>query len=205
MSEAGVITMDDSPPDRVRPDVVGRPLPGVRVCVGEDPIHPSAPGLLGRVLVRSPWAMLGYGFPPNLDASRLQDGWLTTQDVGVLDAGGFLTLGGRADDAFKTASGHLVAPADIARCLAAFPGVSDVAIVPLNGAVGRLIGALVEAPVGVSSRMLRRHAEGRLPIWAQPRVLAVTRELPRLSGGKLDRRACIDVLEQEAREEEATS
>jgi acyl-coenzyme A synthetase/AMP-(fatty) acid ligase len=205
MSEAGVVTTDDSPPDQVRADAVGRPLPGVRVCIGDDPRRPLAPGALGRVLVKSPWTMLGYGFPPSLDASCLRDGWLTTQDVGVLDARGFLRLGGRADDAFKTASGHLVAPADVARCLAAFPGVSDVAVVPLNGAAGRLIGALVEVPAGVSPRMLRQHAAGHLPTWAQPRVLAVTRELPRLSGGKLDRRACIGLLDQELLGEEATS
>jgi acyl-coenzyme A synthetase/AMP-(fatty) acid ligase len=204
MSELGVVTTDDSPPDRIRTDAAGRPLPGVRVCIGEDPSRPSAPGVVGRVLVRSPWAMLGYGFPPDLDASRLRDGWLTTQDVGSVDADGFLTLGGRADDAFKTAAGHLVAPAAIARCLVTFPGVSDAAVVPLEGAVGRLIGALVEAPASVSPAMLRKHAAASLPKWAQPRVVVVTPELPRVSGGKVDRRACIAVLAQEDVGEEVT-
>ena len=66
-TEAGFITADTSAPSKVRPETVGPPVPGVQVSIGDDPREPFRPGQTGRIWVKSPWYLDGYGFPPDLE------------------------------------------------------------------------------------------------------------------------------------------
>jgi acyl-CoA synthetase (AMP-forming)/AMP-acid ligase II len=43
---------------------------------------------------------------------------------------------------------------------------------------------------------LRGHLARSLPVWSRPRVIETIGALPRLSNGRIDRRACIAVLEK---------
>jgi acyl-CoA synthetase (AMP-forming)/AMP-acid ligase II len=113
-TENGFITVDAAPDNLIRPDCVGQAAPGIEVRIGEDPLDPYPPGRLGRVWFTSPWYMEGYGFPPDLAPRAGRAGWWPTADVGSLDEAGYLTIAGRVDDCFKTASGYLVNPGEIA-------------------------------------------------------------------------------------------
>jgi len=79
---------------------VGRALPSVRLRIAED----------GEILVRGPGVMRGYHRRARLTAATLDDGWLRTGDVGMLDAGGFLRITDRKKDLLKTSGGKYVAP-----------------------------------------------------------------------------------------------
>jgi long-chain acyl-CoA synthetase len=195
-TETGPVTADSAPASGVRSQTAGRALRGVRIAIGEDPRAPVGSGLLGRVWVSSPVQMLGFGFPPDLEPLEAQDEWLATRDVGTLDETGTLSLAGRLDDCIRTAAGYLVNPADIASTLEEYPGVTDAVVVPLAERQGPVIGALVQAADTVVTADLRRHLAKRLPPWCHPRVLEVTRRLPRLVGGKTDRLACIEILDR---------
>ena len=193
-SETGFITADAGPPDEVRPDTVGRPVPGVCLVIGDDPIAPVPPGQSGRVWLRTPWYMEGYGFPPDHRPGESRHGFWATEDMGLLDERGSLVLLGRADDCFKTAAGYLVAPAEITRALTAVPGVRDAVVVPVPGPRGPVIGAIVEGAEGQESGDVLAGAASGLPGWLQPQRLMVTQELPRLNSGKVDRLRCIAML-----------
>jgi acyl-CoA synthetase (AMP-forming)/AMP-acid ligase II len=140
--------------------------------------------------------MDGYGFPPALAPLPLRDGWFRTSDLGRLDEAGALWLTGRADDTVRTAAGHLVNLAEVARVAREHPGVRDAAAVPLDDGAGVHLGLLVEADAGLSPAGLRRHLAAALPPWARPRVVEATASLPRLPVGKPDRDACAAVLRQ---------
>jgi acyl-CoA synthetase (AMP-forming)/AMP-acid ligase II len=84
----------------------------------------------------------------------------------------------------------------VAGALETLPGVTDVAAVPVGDRERPLLGVLVEGSDGVRDADVRRHLANALPAWAPPQVLATTRALPRLSNGKVDRRACIAILEE---------
>jgi acyl-CoA synthetase (AMP-forming)/AMP-acid ligase II len=193
-TENGFITVNTAPDAEIDPANVGRPAPGIELRVGEDPADPYPPGQLGRVWFRSPWYMEGYGFPPELAPREHRDGWWTTRDVGSLDAAGSLTLAGRIDDCFKTASGYLVNPGEITNVLMSHPAVSDVVILPLVSSAGTDIGALVESDGVIDLDGLRAAVVRALPPWLHPQRLAVTQRLPRLAGGKPDRGACRALL-----------
>jgi acyl-CoA synthetase (AMP-forming)/AMP-acid ligase II len=191
-TENGFITAESSPPDEVRPEAVGRPVDGIEIRIGDDPREPVPPGQMGRVWFTSAWYMEGYGFPPRLAPREGRDGWWATEDIGTLDESGYLTLVGRTDECFKTPSGYLVNPAEIARVLTEDPRVADVAVFPVPAPAGPVIGVLAEGDGDPSE--LRARVVRTLPSWLWPKFLAVTRELPRLSGGKVDRQACIAIL-----------
>ena len=143
-SETGLIAVDAGPAALVRPETVGRPLPRVEVVVGEHPGSPEPPGAPGRIWVRSPWQMAGYGFPPALERPDAVDGWWPTRDLGALDADGYLTLAGRMDDAIRTRENRLVNLSQVATALREIPGVTDAVVVPLDSAAGVTFGAVVQ-------------------------------------------------------------
>ncbi len=111
-----------------------------------------------------------------------------------MDDRGYLTLVGRVDDCFKTLSGHLVDPAAVASALDGYPGVTDVAVVPLDTPSGSVLGVLVEGTGELDPIEVRDHLARSLPLWSQPRVLETTAALPRLSSGRIDRSSCIHIL-----------
>ncbi|HXJ79601.1 MAG TPA: fatty acid--CoA ligase family protein [Candidatus Methylomirabilis sp.] len=196
-TETGTISLDAAPADEVRSETAGRPLPEVALRVGDDPGVPMAEGVLGRIWLSSRrYLMEGYGFPPDLLAPALVDGWWPLPDVGHLDTEGRVTIAARFDDCFRTAAGHLVNPATVARALEDYPDVTDVAVVPLAGPKGGpWLGVLVEGAASLDTESLRAHLWRSLPRWTQPRVLKATNALPRLANGRIDRQTCIARLE----------
>jgi acyl-coenzyme A synthetase/AMP-(fatty) acid ligase len=194
-TENGFITVDTAPDDQIRPECVGRAAPGIEVRVGDDPLEPNPPGRLGRVWFTSPWYMEGYGFPPDLAPRAGRAGWWPTADVGTLDEAGYLSIAGRADDCFKTAAGYLVNPGEIVQALLGHAGVRDLVVLPVQTAHGAVVGVAVEGEA-IDAAELRVVADRTLPPWLHPKVVVVTARLPRLPGGKADRRACLALLEQ---------
>ena len=153
--------------------LVGRPMPGHDIRIGAD----------GRLQVRGPQVMRSYLDGSGIDA----DGWLTTGDLGRIDAAGRLTILGRADD-MLISGGRNVHPQEIESCLGACPGVLDVAVTGRPDPIwGDLIVALVVGPV--APKDLLAHARRHLPSAALPRKIHTVERLPRNATGKLERAA----------------
>ena len=150
-------------------------------------------GRTGPLWVRTPCAALGYWGRPDLTARLRHGGWTRTEDVVARDGDGYRLLG-RADDLFKV-SGRLVSPLEIERALAEHPLVSEAAVVgsAQRGRVRPAAFVVTASSVGAATpglaRELRRHVAQRLSPDLAPARVAVLETLPRLAGGKLDRRA----------------
>ena len=166
---------------------------------GDGVLAPVTPGVEvrcgargGRLWVSTPCAALGYWQRPELTARLRRGGWTRTEDVAAHDPDGFRLLG-RTDDLFKV-GGRLVSPLEIEAALAEHPLVAEAAVVG-SAQRGRVRPAafVVAAAAGPAApdlaRQLRRHVARRLTPDLAPARVAVLEELPRLAGGKLDRRA----------------
>lgn len=152
---------------------VGHALPGHALRIAAD----------GRIAIRGPQVMAGYLDGNGVDA----EGWLTTGDLGEIDANGCLTVLGRADD-MLISGGRNIHPQEIESCLAACPGVQDIAVTGLPDPVwGDLVVALVVGPV--DNEALLAHARQHLPSAALPRRIRRLERLPRNAAGKLERLA----------------
>ena len=87
-------------------------------------------------------------------------------------------------------------PEGIAAALHACAGVTDAIVLPVATKTGVVAGALVESATILRPVELRTRLETALPSWAQPRVVHVMTELPRLATGKIDRQRCAVILQE---------
>lgn len=89
--------------DAMKLGKLGRPMPGVEVRIADD----------GEILVRGENVCAGYFKDDAATAELLQDGWLHSGDVGMLDAEGFLQITGRKKEIIVTSGGKKTAPSNI--------------------------------------------------------------------------------------------
>ncbi|MBV8992463.1 MAG: AMP-binding protein [Pseudonocardiales bacterium] len=81
MSEICLATIN--PIDLVKIGTVGRPLPGIELCLADD----------GEVLMRGATRMLGYRNLPDKTAETIDaQGWLHSGDIGEFDEDGYLRI-----------------------------------------------------------------------------------------------------------------
>jgi long-chain acyl-CoA synthetase len=102
-------------PDRIRIDTVGPPVDGVEVRIAED----------GEILVAGDNVMKGYWNDPEATARTLIDGWLSTGDIGQLDAEGYLRITDRKRDFIKNSGGEMVSPARVEGALTLMPEIAQ--------------------------------------------------------------------------------
>ncbi len=84
------------------PGVVGFPIPGVELMLGDE----------NEILVKGPNIMRGYFRRPDLTAEVFSDGWFKTGDVGEITSEGVRIIS-RIDRMFKLDNGEKVFPARI--------------------------------------------------------------------------------------------
>ena len=114
-TEASVF-ITNQPDDEVRPDTVGRPVPGVELRLSEQ----------GEVLFRSPGVFQEYYKNPQATAeTKTADGWVHTGDAGLMTADGHLRIIDRAKDVGRLTSGQLFAPKYIENKLKFFPNIRE--------------------------------------------------------------------------------
>jgi len=165
---------------------VGLPLDGVEVRI-DDP----GKGGPGRITIGGATLAKGYRNPADPDPFN-EPGWFHTNDIGIVDDSGRLSVIGRADDAIST-GGLTVMPAQVEAALSHHPAVADCAV--FGVADDRLGQRVVAAVVAESAapwptlEELREFLALTLDPTAAPREVHVVDELPRYGIGKIDRRA----------------
>jgi long-chain acyl-CoA synthetase len=170
---------------------VGRPVPSTEVrmrradggwCGIEEP---------GELCVRGPQVMQGYWNRPEETARVLSaDGWLSTGDVGVMQADGRVRLVDRIKDMILV-SGFNVYPSEIEDVVAAHPLVAEVAALgvpdPVKGERVKIV--VVPRSDALTAEILVAHCRTRLTGYKVPRIVEFrTEPLPRTAVGKLLRR-----------------
>jgi long-chain acyl-CoA synthetase len=94
-------------PGELRLGSVGQPLPGTDVAFADD----------GEILMRGPHVFARYHRNPDATAETVQDGWLRSGDLGVLDSDGYLSITGRKKDLIITSSGKNISPENLESAL----------------------------------------------------------------------------------------
>lgn len=106
------------PDDEIKPETVGKPLPGTEIKITEDQ----------EVLVRSKSNFVGYYQNPEATAEVLKDGWFHTGDAGYYDDDGHLLIIGRKQDIMRTHEGEAFSPDFIETRLKFSPYIKEAVI-----------------------------------------------------------------------------
>lgn len=121
---------------------------------------------------------------------RVGDGWITTNDLGRVDADGFVYLEGRADDAINR-GGFKIVPEFVADILRTHPEVLDVAIIGIPDVrLGQVPIAFVEkiyAAKAPDEQEMVTFARANLVAYQVPTRIIIVDALPRTPSGKVAR------------------
>jgi long-chain acyl-CoA synthetase len=98
-TEAGPV-ISVNPVHAIKIDSVGKALTGVEVKIAAD----------GEILVRGEGVMQGYWGDEEGTARAIQDGWLHTGDIGVVDRDGYITITDRKRDIIVNSGGDNISP-----------------------------------------------------------------------------------------------
>ncbi|MEQ0564798.1 long-chain fatty acid--CoA ligase [Amycolatopsis sp. NEAU-NG30] len=150
----------------------------------------------GEVWVRTPSAFSGYWRDPAASAAVLRDGWVRTQDLGHLDASGYLHLSGRARDVvIVNAIVHYAGP--IERAIAACPDVDQAYVVAVpDERTGEAAHAFVVPAPGREPDLaeVRKAVAAELGEAAVPARFSFLDSVPVAPSGKPDKAALLRSL-----------
>lgn len=102
----------------VRPDTVGKPLPGTECRISEE----------GEILSRSDSVTPGYYNLPEKTEELLEGGWLHSGDAGYIDENGHLVVIDRISDVMHTKSGEMFSPMFLENRLKFSPYIKEAVI-----------------------------------------------------------------------------
>ncbi|SPB15454.1 AMP-binding protein [Caballeronia novacaledonica] len=209
MSESGpLLSLAQLPPDADTLDLdeqvrlrcaTGRaiPLVDLRVVDGAMREAPRDGRTCGEIVVRAPWLTQGYLRNREASAQLWDGGALHTQDIGHVDAAGYLRITDRAKDVIKS-GGEWVSSLEVESLISQLPGVAEVAVigVPDEKWGERPLALVVKKPdcatpvtEEVIARYLRGIAEtGRISRYAVPRDVCFVDEISKTSVGKIDKK-----------------
>ncbi|EOY5376071.1 long-chain-fatty-acid--CoA ligase FadD [Cronobacter dublinensis] len=172
---------------------IGLPVPSTEVKLIDDDGNEVAPGEPGELCIKGPQVMLGYWQRPDATDEILQDGWLRSGDVAVMDEEGFLRIIDRKKDMILV-SGFNVYPNEIEDVVMQHSGVQEVAAVGIpSEASGELVKIfVVKKEASLTEEALitfcRRHLTG----YKVPKQVEFRTELPKSNVGKILRRELRD-------------
>jgi len=161
----------------VKPGSLGKAVPGQRLQVQDSDGTPTAPGVVGELML---WR---------------RDRWETTKDLAKIDADGYFYHCGRADDVIISA-GWTMSAVEIENTMLKHADVQECAVIGAPDATrGLVVKAFVvssRAPGDAFIRELQDFTRERLAQHEFPRLVEFVAELPKTPAGKVHRKILRD-------------
>ncbi len=168
---------------------VGRVCPHLEIKIVDPVSGETVPrGVPGEFCTKGYSVMLGYWEQPDKTAEVLQDGWMHTGDIGVMDEDGYVQITGRIKD-MVIRGGENVYPREIEEFLYTHPDVLDAQVIGVPDArYGEELCAWIRMREGaepLTAESLREFASGRLAHYKIPRYVKIVEEFPMTVTGKV--------------------
>lgn len=176
------------PPEHFKdyPDFVGIPLKSVSIKILNDRGDFCNKNEEGILYVAGGNVMLGYYNDLENTDRVLNNGWLCTGDVALINDAGFLKIKGRSDDMIIK-SGMNVYPAEIESVLKQDPRVKEVLVYGYRNSIGTQIGMKLVGDFS-SAEEVKQLCMKVLPSFQVPAAIELMDELPKNGSGKIIRR-----------------
>lgn len=186
MTETGGAGAMAAPDSGAPAGSIGRPFPYVDLRIVGDDGAAAGPGALGTIEVRGPGVVTGQQ-------------WLSTGDLGFVDADGWVHLVGRAHRMINT-GGELVAPPRVEAALMELEEVREALVVGVPDETwGEVVGAVLVPSPGadaafLSPASLAASLGGALAPWERVRRVRLVDALPLTATGKPSPAAARELL-----------
>jgi len=174
----------------------GRPLLGVELKVvradGTEVAKDNQE--VGEIIVRGPTVTPGYWNQPEATAESIQDGWLHTGDLAVIDDEGYVNIVDRKKDMILT-GGENVYSTEVEHVLYEHPGVLECAVIAVPDPTwGEAVKAVVVPRTAdpPAEAELIAFVKERIAHYKAPRSIDFVSELPKTGSGKIYKRALKD-------------
>jgi len=157
----------------------------------------------GEIVVRAPWLTQGYLHDSNASQNLWAGGYLHTNDIGAIDAEGYLQVTDRLKDVIKS-GGEWVSSLELEDIISKHPAVSEVAVIGVKDAKwGERPKALIVLKEGHAAletadvvAFVKAYADrGVISKYAVPHDIVFTPSLIKTSVGKLNKRALRDAFQ----------
>ncbi|MDQ3741606.1 MAG: 4-coumarate--CoA ligase family protein [Actinomycetota bacterium] len=178
-----------------KPGTIGPCLPNMECRIVDPETGKDAEeGGRGELWMRGPNIMKGYLNNEEATGETIvDDGWLRTGDVAVIDEDGYFAIVDRVKELIKY-KGFQVAPAELEALLVQHPGVQDAAVIPVpDEEAGEIPKAfLVLKDDSTSPEDVQQFVAERVSTYKQIRAVEVVDEIPKSASGKILRRVLRD-------------
>lgn len=148
-----------------------------------------APGETGEIRVRGPLVMCGYFNRPELNASRIRNGWHCTQDLGRYNPDGSINFVGPMMKMIKSAAENIY-PIEVENALRAHPAVADVCVIGVpDPRWEQSVKALVVVREGaqVDGETLIAHCKEMIASYKKPKLVEFVEKIEKTGAGAIDR------------------
>ncbi len=174
-------------PGDVRPGTLGRVVPGFEIKACDDDGVEVPTGEVGRLWVKGDSLGLGYEGDPEQTSEAFRGEWFASSDLVSIDADGYVTHRGRADDAIKV-KGKWFRPQEVESTLLDHPAVAECAVVAVDDEAGLTRPIAFVVPTGeVTEQELIDWVLEHLEAYKHPRRVYLVEALPQTHLGKVDR------------------
>ncbi|NNK81263.1 MAG: non-ribosomal peptide synthetase, partial [Flavobacteriales bacterium] len=186
---AGLISSNPLPPRQRKVGSVGLNQGDTQIQIIDKQNNPLSSGQVGEVIVKGKQLFSGYMGSESQNKELFIGQWFKTGDLGYLDKDGHLYLKGRVKDIVNR-GGEKISLQEIDEIMLSHPDVIDAAAFAIHHpTLGEEVAAAVvlDSLSEVSIDDIRDFLSEYLTAFKRPRVISSVDNLPRNSGGKLQR------------------
>lgn len=180
---------------------VGRVCPHLEIKVADPTTGTPLPrGEAGEFWTKGYSVMLGYWEQPEKTMEAVEDGWMRTGDLAVMDEDGYVRITGRIKD-MVIRGGENIYPREIEEFLYTHPDVLDAQVIGVpDERYGEELCAWIRMKEGaapLTAETVREFSSGRLAHYKIPRYVKIVEEFPMTVTGKVRK---VEMREQSAQE-----
>ncbi|MFE8703301.1 o-succinylbenzoate--CoA ligase [Cytobacillus sp. FJAT-54145] len=174
----------------------GKPLFPSQLKIIDSLGNDVGPNESGEIVVKGPNVTKGYLYKEEESNKNIQNGWLSTGDVGYLDEEGFLFVQDRRSDLIIS-GGENIYPAEIEGILTSHPSVLDAGVIgKADSKWGQIPVAFMVKKGEISQQELVQYCQQKLAKYKIPKEMYFIDEIPRNASKKLLRRKLREKLEE---------
>ena len=191
LSETSPVALVNPTHGHRKSGTIGVPVPGTEARVVDPETRATlAPGQVGELAIKGPQVMKGYWQMAEETAQVLQDGWLYTGDMAVMDEEGFFSIVDRKKDMIISA-GMNIYPREVEEVLHQHPKIVEAAVVGIPSKVREeTVKAYVVLEEGqeLTQQDLVQFCAHKLSRYKIPKRVEFVEELPKSALGKVLKR-----------------